>query len=104
MATSLVPRRSGGGAKEKNAWYTLFVPGTHCLRMRLFSKESRKIGYFHNFPHNVDANFNNHSLFSLALDMYINVCESTVSIARRMCDCSKQSRCPPSKFQTLLKA
>ena len=23
--TSLVPRRSGGGAKEKNAWYTLFA-------------------------------------------------------------------------------
>ena len=22
---SLVPRRSGGGAKEKNAWYTLFA-------------------------------------------------------------------------------
>ena len=23
--SSLVPRRSGGGAKEKNAWYTLFA-------------------------------------------------------------------------------
>ena len=23
--TSLVPRRSGGGAKEKNAWCTLFA-------------------------------------------------------------------------------
>ena len=36
------------------------TPGTHCLRMRLISEESRKIGYFRNPPHNVDANFNNH--------------------------------------------
>ena len=25
LDSSLVPRRSGGGAKEKNAWYTLFA-------------------------------------------------------------------------------
>ena len=25
LNTSLVPRRSGGGAKEKNPWYTLFA-------------------------------------------------------------------------------
>ena len=25
LIVSLVPRRSGGGAKEKNAWYTLFA-------------------------------------------------------------------------------
>ena len=25
IQTSLVPRRSGGGAKERNAWYTLFA-------------------------------------------------------------------------------
>ena len=33
------------------------TPGTHCLRMRSISEESRKIGYFRNPPHNVDANF-----------------------------------------------
>ena len=34
------------------------TPGAHCLRMRLISEKSRKIGYFGNPPCNVDVNFN----------------------------------------------
>ena len=44
VCVSLVPRRSGGGAKEKNA----------CLCMRLISE---KIGYFSDLPRNFYANF-----------------------------------------------
>ena len=43
----------GGGAKEKNAWYTLFARA-------LTSEKSRKIAYFSNPLCNVDANFNDH--------------------------------------------
>ena len=32
----LIPRRSGGGAKEKNAWYTLF---THVFIFRRISEK-----------------------------------------------------------------
>ena len=63
----------GGGVKKKNAWYTL-------LRMRLISEKSQKIGYFSNPPCNVDAIFN----FSRARVRPT----STVSMARRICECS----------------
>ena len=44
---SLVPRRSEGRGE--------ITPGTHCLRMRLISEISRKIGYFSNPPCNDDV-------------------------------------------------
>ena len=44
---SLVPRRSEGRGER--------TPGTHCLRMRLISEISRKIGYFSNPPCNDDV-------------------------------------------------
>ena len=43
----LVPRRSEGRGER--------TPGTHCLRMRLISEISRKIGYFSNPPCNDDV-------------------------------------------------
>ena len=52
-AVSAYPGARGEGRRKR-------TPGTHCLRMRSISEESRKIGYFRNPPHNVDANFNNH--------------------------------------------
>ena len=67
------PGVQGGGVKEKNAWYTLFV---HAFN----SKKSRKIGYFRNPPRKVDAIFN----FSRARVRPT----STVSMARRICECS----------------
>ena len=65
----------GGGGRVKER-----TPGTHCLCMCLISEKSRKIGYFSNPPRNVDANFN----FSCARVRPT----STVSMARRICECS----------------
>ena len=41
----------GGGGGER-------TPRTHCLRMRLISEISRKIGYSSNLPCNFDVIFN----------------------------------------------
>ena len=50
LLSSLVPMQAfRGGAKEKNAWYTLFANSFN------FRDVSRKIGYFSNPPRNVDA-------------------------------------------------
>ena len=40
IVSSLIPRHSVGRGQR--------TPGTHCLRMRLISEISRKIGYFSN--------------------------------------------------------
>ena len=46
---SLVPRRSVGGEKG--------TPGNYCLRMRVISQNSGKIGYSCNLPCNDDVCF-----------------------------------------------
>ena len=70
LLSSRIPRRSGGGCEGKERL-------VQC--MRLISEKSRKIGYVSNPLRNVDANFN----FSRARVRPT----STVSMARRICEC-----------------
>ena len=74
-AVFLYPGVQGGGGGEGKERL-----GTHCLHMRLISEKSRKIRYFSNPPHNVDANFNNFSRTHVRPT-------STVSMARGICEC-----------------
>ena len=49
MCSGELPRRSVGGEKG--------TPGNYCLRMRVISHNSGKIGYSCNLPCNDDLNF-----------------------------------------------